>query len=211
MAGRDDERLQGRSQGWRDQARRPAGGQARPAGRAALALLLPGLLLAGCAGAGSVEWPGEIWTNIRTDGLNGRPPTPGHDSPYPNLASVPPRPTPPSAEARAAVDGALARERSAAAQPVVPGQPLPPPPAGLEGSGAVPVSPPRAAAIGSPPRIPPAEADAPRSMPASAPSGAQPRGPAVPSMPDAPPAPPPAFPAMPADPGAAPPPPPSIR
>ena len=50
--------------------------------------------------------------------LEGREPPPGMDGPFPNLASVPPRPEPPSAETRQSLSDGLAADREQSRTPL---------------------------------------------------------------------------------------------
>ncbi|NKC31477.1 hypothetical protein HEQ75_11455, partial [Roseomonas sp. BU-1] len=113
-----------------DQAR-PAAPRARPG--CATLLAGCGLLLAGCAdGVPKDIDPRYWWRNLSGAYLDGREPPPGRDAPYPNLATVPARPVPPSAAERAALTAALAAQRDGAAQGLVT-RPVGPPAAGLAG------------------------------------------------------------------------------
>lgn len=169
--------------------------------QAACGIALLALSLAGCVGS-PAEGPREFWNNAFGTPLEGRPLPPGAEGAYPNLASVPPAPPRGAASEREALRDALADARSQSRQPVVPGQPVPPPPAGAESAGQVPLAPP------GPPRLaaaPPLRREAPAAAP-----GLPDSVPALPADPGAPPAPPPAeflAPAPPAGGMAAPPPP----
>jgi len=164
-------------------------GAGRPyqAGAPRRAALLAALLgLTACVGS-PTEGPVEFWRNAFGAPLQGRPLPPGAEGEYPNLASVPPLPPRGAASEREALSRSLADARAESRMPVEPGQPVPPPPAGAESAGVVPLRPP------APPRL----AAAPRVRPA----------PAQPTPPEG--APPEAAPPVPADPGAPPPPPPA--
>ncbi len=136
--------------------------------RGAFALVLL-LALAGCGSVTRDVDPGAWWRNLSGAHLEGRQPPPGLDEPYPNLASVPPRPTPPDPATRASVTQGLAGDRAAAAEPLDPmGRRAPAVPA----AGGAP-APPRLAAV------PPIRLDpVPRAVPAPAPA-------AVPAAPPA--------------------------
>ncbi|NKE43960.1 hypothetical protein HB662_04170 [Roseomonas frigidaquae] len=83
------------------------GDQARPG-----AVLACVLLLAGCSGGVPQDIdPRYWWRNVSGGYLDGREPPPGRDAPYPNLATVPARPVPPTAAERAALSAALAADR----------------------------------------------------------------------------------------------------
>lgn len=106
------------------------GDQARPAPLAICALLL----LAGCSEVPRDIDPRYWWRNLSGAYLDGREPPPGRDAPYPNLATVPARPVPPSAAERAALSAALAADREGsrtemtAPTPAVGGEQPPTPP-----------------------------------------------------------------------------------
>jgi hypothetical protein len=115
--------------------------------------LLPLLAgLAGCVGSPS-EGPLEAWRNLTGDPLQGRPPPPGADLPYPNLASVPPAPPRGATSTREELSGALADFRNQSQQPLPRDQPLPPVPEGTESAGIVPVLPPLAPRLAAAPAI----------------------------------------------------------
>lgn len=93
---------------------RMPGDQARPAGVPAVTLILAGCaaLLAGCSGGVPPDLDPRLWwRNVSGGYLEGREPPPGRDAPYPNLATVPARPVPPTAAERAALTAALAADR----------------------------------------------------------------------------------------------------
>ncbi|WP_141563096.1 hypothetical protein [Teichococcus rhizosphaerae] len=182
-------------------------GRARARGhQAACGAVLAALLLGGCVGS-PTEGPVEFWRNAFGAPLEGRPLPPGTEGAYPSIASVPPAPPRGAASEREALRDALADARSQSRTPVLPGRPVPPPPAGAESAGQVPLAPPR------PPRLsaaPPVPRGSPDAAPGLAPA---PAAPDLPADPGAPPAPPPAEfmapspPAPPAGGMAAPPPP----
>lgn len=89
--------------------------QGRFLGRAGQAAL--GLLLLGGCDAVATSTPVLIGRDILGYGPRLEP-APGADRPYPNLASVPPRPTPPDAATRAAMMDVLAGDRSASRAPL---------------------------------------------------------------------------------------------
>jgi outer membrane protein OmpA-like peptidoglycan-associated protein len=102
-----------------------------------------------------------------------RPPPPGADAPYPNLATVPAKPTPPDAEAMKKLTAALIADR-ANARYAAEAAPLPDPSSasaspGLFGIGAVPPPPPPARPPGQPAASASFQAvSAPPAQPASA-------------------------------------------
>ncbi|MGX9963299.1 hypothetical protein ACVFYP_08240 [Roseomonas sp. F4] len=152
------------------------------------------LLLAGCSGGVPQDLkPSYWWRNISGGYLDGREPPPGRDAPYPNLSTVPPRPTVPDAAERAALTAALAAdregsrtERAAGAAPAPVGEGIPqpptlaavppvrldpvPPPAARQTQPAV-VAPQVPAPAPTPAQAPPAVTPPPLSGPPSAPSG----------------------------------------
>ncbi|HWL82297.1 MAG TPA: hypothetical protein VNR89_15215 [Roseomonas sp.] len=140
-------------------------------------------LLAGCVGAG--EAPTRFLDRAFGTPLDGRPPPPGAEQSYPNLASVPPAPPRGSPSEREALTSRLATARAASREPVTPGGPLPPPPAGTEGEGQIPLRPPSAPRLTAAPRVRP---EAPVAAPAP---GMPEAAPELPADPGAPPAPPP--------------------
>jgi hypothetical protein len=191
-----DQGVCGKARGWRraDQAR--------------LAAALPlALALAGCGNRLAELDPRPAIANLFGAHLEGRDPPPGLDQPWPNLASVPPRPQAPSPTARDALTGRLATDRENARTPQLPS--LAPRLPAAEGAP----PPPRLAA--APPIRPAApEPPTPAAMPAPAPAP-RPVAPAALPVVPAPSTPAPAPAAAPAPPPApspdlfAPPPPPS--
>ena len=194
-------------------------GRARPrAGLSGLslpALLLSGLLLAGCGGQDSGV--SALVNEITGVALNQRLPPPGLDLPPPSLASVPPIPERPNTATRLAIQRGLEDAREAAATPLPPGRED----AGstaraAPGEPAIPVAAPSPPRLAPAPRIPweaqpvlPAvqRPRAPERPPVVAPEAATPVAPeAATPEPAAPPPPPPAELLAPM-PGAPPPPP----
>lgn len=170
---------------WRDAL--PRFSKARRAGRAGQAALLL-VFLAGCEAADRAI-PVQVWRDLFSD--RERPePAPGGDRPFPNLASVPPRPVPPDAATRAAIFDSLAADRAASRAPLAPrgevGLLFAPTP----GFGSNP-----GAALGQPPMPssppPPASLPTPRAIPAAAPTPGRDAD-AIAPDPGAPPPPPPA-------------------
>ncbi len=175
------------------------------AGLAVAAML--SVLTSGC-GTGSDSGPIDWWHQLEGGRIaEARPPPPNADAPYPNLASVPARPTATAAAVRARIASELQTDRRDAAyaanQPIIPPAPIraaPPPPPAEGGIGASLA----AATAGAPPpaAVPAAAAPVPaRAAPTSVPS-AMPT--AIPSAQAAPTAPVGAVP-MPAIPSAPPP------
>jgi hypothetical protein len=82
---------------------------------AALLLFAAPLLLAGCTDSGPLD-PVAAWHGVQGGSIAGqRPPPPGSDAPYPNLASVPARPEADDAAARARVAAGLMADQANAA------------------------------------------------------------------------------------------------
>jgi hypothetical protein len=152
-----------KARGWR------AADQARPL---LLALSLAGL--GACTERFSEIDPRIGFANLFGAHLEGREPPPGLDQPWPNLSSVPPRPTPTDLVTRERLSAGLAQDRAESRTP----QQLAP-----RRSGAVPDGPP------APPRLAAApalrfDAPAPRPEPAALPVPAPPAGPqAAPAQP----------------------------
>ena len=107
-----------------------------------LALLLP-MLLPGCSSVPSSINPVSWWHDLQGGKIaEERPPPPGADQPYPNLASVPPKPEQPDRAALANIANALIADRTnaqhmAAAAPIADPS-LPSASPGLFGRGTVP-------------------------------------------------------------------------
>lgn len=157
-------------------------------------VLLACLALAGCEIPKQVN-PVEIYREVTGLSDQGRLPPPGLDQPYPNLASVPPRPERPPPQVRAAISAALERDRAESREPLVlrtePGSagsgPLPSEPG-------LPAAPPPRPSLAAAPRIPwttPLPAQRPTPAEASSPRTAEPEAPRLPDVPEAAPAPPP--------------------
>jgi outer membrane protein OmpA-like peptidoglycan-associated protein len=133
-----------------------------------------GLLLSGCSSFPSSMNPVTWWHDLQGGKIaEERPPPPGADQPYPNLATVPPKPAEPDRAALANIANALIADRTStqhadAAAPIAdPSSPSASP--ALFGKGTVPPPPP-------PP--PPGTATASASLPAA---DAPPAPPAPPS------------------------------
>jgi outer membrane protein OmpA-like peptidoglycan-associated protein len=149
-------------------------------GRAAPATLV--VLLSGCSSFPASMNPVTWWHDLQGGKIaEDRPPPPGADEPYPNLATVPAKPTEPDRAALANITNALIADRTntqhlnAAAPLADPSSPSASP--ALFGKGTVP--PP-------PPAPPPGTATASASLPAAeaqpaAPSPAASQGPATPA------------------------------
>lgn len=157
--------------------------------------LLLGLLVTACSVPDEVN-PVVIYDRISGNADANRPVPPGMDRPFPNLASIPPRPERPSPEFRAAVTDSLAEDRARARDPLVlrsvavPGAPG----GAVAGDPPMPAAPPGRATLAGAPAIPWTEAPA-----RPGPRGTQ-EGGAVPAAPA------PSLPEMPAQAPAAPPP-----
>ena len=178
---------------------------------AALAALLCLAALAGCAIPKEIN-PIEIYREVTGLADEERLPPPGLDQPFPNLATVPPRPERPPAALREAITAGLAADRAEAREPVMlrtvpapaeggaasPGRPAvpsgPPPRPALTAAPPVPWTEPAAPARRAgpaPAAPPPGQAAAGRAGPR--PAESVPDLPArAPTMPEAAPAPPPA-------------------
>lgn len=191
-----DQGVCAKARGWR------RADQARQAATLALALALPA-----CADRLGQLDPRPAFANLFGAHLDGREPPPGLDQPWPNLASVPPRPEAPSPTAREELAGRLATDRERARTPYLPslaprlppaaGPPAPPVLAALPAIR--PSPPPVAAQPAAPAALPlPTDARPAANTPAPAASSAPPSA-----------APPPAVPAPPSPDLLAPPPPPS--
>jgi hypothetical protein len=158
--------------------------------------VLLGLLAAGCSLPDEVN-PVSIYDRISGNADAGRPPPPGMDRPFPNLASIPARPERPSPEFRAAVTGALANDRARSRDPLVlRSVPVPSAAGGvMPGNPTMPAAPPGRAALAAAPAIPWTETSVSpaRQGPRALPDGTTaPAAPVLPEMPaDAPAAPPP--------------------
>jgi len=120
--------------------------------------------------------PVNWWHNLQGGEIaQQRPPPPGASQPYPNLATIPPRPTPPDQKQLAAITQGLVADRAhadylAAASPVAdPSSPTASP--ALFGQGTMPPPPPAA---------PPAAAGAPGSEPSGTASASLPAASAPP-------------------------------
>lgn len=124
---------------------------------------LAALSLAGCASFPSSMNPVSWWHDLQGGKIaEERPPPPGADQPYPNLATVPPKPEQPDRAALANIASALIADRTnaqhAAAAAPIPDPSLPSASPALFGRGTVP--PPT-------PPAPPGSAQASATMPAA--------------------------------------------
>jgi hypothetical protein len=169
-------------------------GWRRKAGRGAAAALLACLAFAGCDVPKQVN-PVEIYREVTGLSDQGRLPPPGLEQPYPNLASVPPRPERPPPQTRAAISAELERDRAQSREPLtlrtVPGPAASGSPPAAPGLSAAP--PPRPA-LAAAPRIPWTEPVPTRQATpsrAAAQQAAEPEAPRLPELPEAAPAPPP--------------------
>lgn len=136
-------------------AQTTGGGKAVQAfGRAACCLAVP-LLLAGCSSDSSSINPVNWWHHLEGGEIaKQRPPPPGSNEPYPNLAEVPPRPAAPDKKELEAITEGLVADRAhaqylAAAAPLAdPSSPQASP--GLFGAGTMPAAPPPGASPPAP-------------------------------------------------------------
>lgn len=200
--------------GWRGVTGRVRPIQARGA-HAGAALLATASLLAGCSSGGSLN-PVDWWHGLQAGPIaDVRPPPPEADAPYPNLSSVPARPTPQDLAGRGRIMSGLVADRAnakytASQSPIgtVPPPSAPPkPPSPATAADADDVSGATLQAASAPPTPaapPPRPAPARKAEPTSstAPIVAH----AMPDIPGAPP-PPPAIPGVAAATAPAPPPP----
>jgi hypothetical protein len=208
--GRETGQVQGKGRQGPDQARR--------------ASLLSLLVCAACSAGQGPESIGPLWSRMTGPAYEGREAPPGAVGEFPNLGTIPPRPTVPDPAVREALTAALAEERQRSRNPLEPEmRPRPMQPAGTGGDGSMPMRAPGPPALTAAPRVPWEEAPlaprpaapaavAPPRVPApagptpAAPAPAPAPAPALPQMDEAPPAPPPPDLLAP---GAGPPPPPS--
>jgi len=157
--------------------------------------------IAACLGLAACSLPEQVnpaWIFREISGAADadRLPPPGLDRPFPNLASVPPRPERPPAAVREAVSAALREDRELSRGPLVLRN-IPGPegmPAAAPGETAMPIRPPPRPALAGAPRIPWTETPpAPRPAGAAAPPrpGSAAPAPQGLSRGEAPPAPPP--------------------
>lgn len=169
-----------------------------PGDQARWARLLPLLLCTACGAGQGPESVGPLWGRITGPAYEGREAPPGADAAFPNLGTIPPRPTVADPAVRDALTAALAAERERSRNPLdAERRPELMRPAGTAGDRSMPMRAPAPAALTAVPRIP-WEEDAPAAPrpaaqaaptpPAAAPSAA----PAMPQMEAAPPPPPPA-------------------
>lgn len=151
---------------------------------AGLLMGVSALALAGCSSSSSLN-PVNWWHGLQGGKIaEDRPPPPGANDPYPNLASVPARPQPPDRDAMKQLTSALVADRRNA-QYTAETAPLPDPSSpqaspALFGSGTLPPPPPpgppamsaslpAASAPPAPPPITRAEPEAPAAPPSRAP------------------------------------------
>lgn len=190
-----------------DRGATPRHGRGRaPADQARPLVLAAALLTAGCTAGQGTEALGPLWDHLTSPAFEGREPPPGATGDFPNLGTIPPRPTVPDPAVRDALTAALAAERQRSRNPLdAEMRPEAPRPAGTEGDRSMPMRAPGPPPLAAAPRITwdPVEPAAPAAMPARpAAPPPQPDRPAPAAQPD--PVAPPAAPSM----GAAPPPPP---
>jgi len=203
--------------GYSRRGRQTQAAAALPRARASLAAGAMLAALVGCSSAPGSD-PIAWWRQLEGGRLaQERPLSPNADAPYPNLASVPPRPAAPEVAARARIAAGLEGDRRdaafATAQPIALPGARPPSPVPQEAPGGIgaslaaasaapalaPATPPAAApSAAAPSAATPAPAPAPvaasPARAASPPSAQAPASPApaayLPSMPDSPPPPP---------------------
>ncbi len=147
-------------------------------------MILATLALAGCTDRWAELDPRPVVANIFGAHLEGREPPPGLGGAYPRLSSVPPRPEPPDPAARARLSSALADDRAASRDALIPAG------RGVAAPGPVPPAPPRLAAV-PPIRLDPVPArpePAAMPVPAPAPAAPLPAAPAPSAVPEAAPA-----------------------
>jgi hypothetical protein len=193
-----------------DRGAKPRHGRGRGrADQARLLVLAAGLLTAGCNAGQGPEALGPLWGNLTGPAFEGRDPPPGAASDFPNLGTIPPRPSVPDVAVRDALTAALAEQRQRSRNPLdAEMRPAPPRPAGTDGDRSMPMGPPGPPPLARAPRVnwdpvdpmPPAP-----QAPAAAPGA--PDSPAAPPVMDS--APPPPPPADLLTPGGPPPPPPA--
>ncbi|NMJ43785.1 hypothetical protein GWK16_21235 [Roseomonas sp. JC162] len=166
------------------------------------------LLLGGCSAGQGPEAIGPLVRNMFGPANEGRLPPPGADAAFPNLGTIPPRPSIPDPQVRNALTAALAEERQRSRNPFDPDtNPVAPGPAGTAGDRSMPMTPPGPPPLARAPRIPldaPAAPVEPAARPVPAPPSDAPATPRptrpspaatpqpLPEMDTAPPPPPPA-------------------
>jgi hypothetical protein len=198
---------------------RAGAGQARPL------LLALALVAGGCSPGQGPSSIGPLFSRVTGPAFEGREPPPGTDQEFPNLGTIPPRPSVADPAVRDALTAALAEERQRSRNPLDPEmRPEPMRPSGTPGDGSMAMRPPGPVPLSPAPRVPwdtpglpPATPAAPPAAPVAppaAPAPARPGPAAAPApTPSVPPpimdsAPPPPPPAELLAPGAGPPPPP---
>ncbi|MBR0672063.1 hypothetical protein GXW76_12855, partial [Roseomonas soli] len=118
-------------------------------------MLLPTLLCAACSAGQGPESIGPVWSRVTGPAFEGREAPPGADGAFPNLGTIPARPTVPDPAVRDALTAALAAERQRSRNPLDPErQPEPMRPAGTPGDAAMPMRPPGPVALPAAPRVP---------------------------------------------------------
>ena len=194
-----------------DRGATPRHGRGGARANQARRLALAGLLLAGgCTAGQGTEALGPLWDHLTGPAFEGREAPPGAGGDFPNLGTIPARPTVPDVAVRDALTAALAEERQRSRNPLdAEMRPVSPQPAGTAGDRAMPMQAPRPPPLAAAPRItwdpvdpvapaavpvrpaaPAAPAPAARPEPAAQPAPAV--APAAPEMGTAPPPPPPA-------------------
>jgi outer membrane protein OmpA-like peptidoglycan-associated protein len=191
----------GQPRGARDRVQAYPGTRSGTSGlrfRSAQAVLAAfGLLLSGCSSFPSSMNPVTWWHDLQGGKIaEQRPPPPGADQPYPNLATVPPKPAEPDRAALANIANGLIADRTNtqradAAAPIadpsspsaspalfgkgtVPPPPPPPPPGTTTASASLPAAdaPPAPPSPAPSPPSPSTASPAPAAAPAKAPVGA---------------------------------------
>ncbi len=176
------------------QARGMVAPQARVLVMLALVLVLPG-----CGDRLAELDPRPAFANLFGAHLEGRDPPPGMDLPWPNLATVPPRPDAPSPATRDALSGRLATDRESARTPQLPslaprlpaaeGAPAPPRLAAAPPIRPAPPQPPVPAATPVPQPAPVHRPAAPAALPVPPPASTPAPEPAAAPAPPPPPSP----------------------
>ena len=118
-----------------------------------LALALP-LLAAGCTAGQGSEQLGPLWDHLTGPAYEGRDSPPGATGDFPNLGTIPARPTVPDVAVRDALTAALADERQRSRNPLdAEMRPVAPSPAGTEGDRSMPMAAPGPPPLAAAPRV----------------------------------------------------------
>ncbi|MBW6399538.1 hypothetical protein KPL78_16895, partial [Roseomonas sp. HJA6] len=129
--------------------------------------------LAGCTGGQGPEQIGPLWSHLWGPAFEGRDAPPHADAEFPNLGTIPPRPTVPDIAVRDALTAALAEERQRSRNPLdAEMRPVEPRSAGTEGDRSMPMRAPTPPALARAPRITwdPVDPVAPAAQPAPRPA-----------------------------------------